>query len=48
MIHMKLKESMGSPEARFLYTEIHAGSTLNFVTIKIIIIITIIKVIITY
>ena len=39
---------MGSQEARFLYTEIHAASKLNFVTIKIIIIIRIIKIIIIH
>ena len=47
MIHMKLKESIGSQEPRALYTEIYAAFRLNFVTVKIIIIIMIIK-IITY
>ena len=43
---MKLKESIGSQEPRALYTEIYAAFRLNFVTVKIIIIIMIIKIII--
>ena len=39
VIHMKPKESMGSQETRFLYTEIHATSRLNFLMEIIIIII---------
>ena len=46
VIHMKLKESIGSQEPRALYTEIYAAFRLNFVTVKIIIIIMIIKIII--
>ena len=43
MIHMKLKESIGSQEARVLYTEIYAAFGLNFATVQIIIIIMILR-----